>query len=84
MIYIIVILSIHYVAFENNEDAKRILREIILMRRLNHENIIRMLDLIPPHQDATDFEEIYIVQVSLYIKKTPTTLSVFSLILCRT
>ena len=36
--------------FENAEDAKRILREIILMKRFNHENVSRMIDLIPPHQ----------------------------------
>ena len=29
--------------FDNNEDAKRILREIILMKRFNHENIIKMV-----------------------------------------
>jgi mitogen-activated protein kinase 1/3 len=50
-------------AFENNEDAKRILREIILMKKFDHENIINMIDIIPPHSGATEFEDIYIVQV---------------------
>ena len=49
--------------FENNEDAKRILREMILMKRLNHENVIRLIDLIPPEETSSSFEEIYIVQV---------------------
>jgi mitogen-activated protein kinase 1/3 len=50
-------------AFENNDDAKRILRELILMKRFDHENIIKMVDLIPPHREASEFEEMYIVQV---------------------
>ena len=49
-------------AFENPEDAKRILREIILMKRLDHPNIIKMVDIIPPPPDATTFEDIYILQ----------------------
>ena len=32
--------------FDNNEDAKRILREIILMKRFNHENIIKMVLIV--------------------------------------
>ena len=50
--------------FENTEDAKRILREIILMRRFDHENIVKMVDLIPPPPNATSFDDIYIVQVA--------------------
>lgn len=34
----------------------------MLMKRFEHENIIKMVDLIPPHREATEFEEIYIVQ----------------------
>jgi len=48
--------------FEYPEDAKRILREMKLMRTFDHPNVIRMIDLIPPPPGASTFEEIYIVQ----------------------
>ena len=48
--------------FEDAVDAKRILREICLMKRFNHENVIRILDIIPPPAGAEEFDDIYIVQ----------------------
>ena len=49
--------------FADAMDAKRILREILLMRRLgDHENVIRILDIIPPPITADEFDDIYIVQ----------------------
>ena len=49
-------------AFEDPIDAKRILREIKLMKKFVHENVIRIIDLIPPPMTAEEFEDIYIVQ----------------------
>jgi mitogen-activated protein kinase 1/3 len=49
-------------AFEDAIDAKRILREILLMKKLVHENVIRIIDIIPPPPTAEDFDDIYIVQ----------------------
>jgi mitogen-activated protein kinase 1/3 len=49
-------------AFEDAVDAKRILREILLMKKLIHENVIRIIDIIPPPPNAVEFEDIYIVQ----------------------
>jgi len=49
-------------AFDDRIDAKRILREIKLMKRFEHENIIRIIDLIPPPPNADEFEDVYIVQ----------------------
>lgn len=49
-------------AFEDPIDAKRILREIKLMKNFTHENIIRILDLVPPPPTAEEFEDVYIVQ----------------------
>ena len=49
-------------AFEDPIDAKRILREIKLMKKFVHENVIRIIDLIPPPVTAEEFEDIYIVQ----------------------
>ena len=47
-------------AFDDLVDAKRILREIKLLRHFDHENIIHIKDLLPP-TDYDNFEEIYIV-----------------------
>ena len=49
-------------AFEDAVDAKRILREILLMKKFVHENVIRIIDIIPPPPNAEEFEDIYIVQ----------------------
>jgi len=46
-------------AFGDLVDGKRILREVKLLRQLDHENIIRILDMYPPK--SPDFEDIYIV-----------------------
>jgi len=46
-------------AFEDKVDGKRILREVKLLRQLDHENIIRILDMFPPA--SPDFDDIYIV-----------------------
>ena len=35
-------------AFEDLIDAKRILREVKLLRHFDHENIINIRDLVPP------------------------------------
>lgn len=47
-------------AFDDLVDAKRILREIKLLRHFKHENIIGLRDLIGPTEEAP-FEDIYIV-----------------------
>lgn len=49
-------------AFEDPVDAKRILREIKLMKMFAHENVIRVLDIVPPPPTCEEFEDIYIVQ----------------------
>jgi hypothetical protein len=47
-------------AFDDIVDAKRILREVKLLHHFNHENIVRLRDLVPP-PDKTPFEDIYMV-----------------------
>jgi len=47
-------------AFENAVDAKRTLREIKLLRHLNHENIIAIKDILKP-PSKEDFSDVYIV-----------------------
>jgi mitogen-activated protein kinase 1/3 len=47
-------------AFDDLIDAKRILREIKLLRYFDHENIISLLD-VPKPDGRTGFNDIYIV-----------------------
>lgn len=48
--------------FSDIIDAKRILREIKLLRQFNsHENIVTILDIMTYPPDTTDFQDIYIV-----------------------
>jgi len=42
-------------------DAKRILREVKILRHLSHDNIISLHDLFGPQDTRTDFETVYIV-----------------------
>ncbi|KAF8402772.1 hypothetical protein HHK36_010862 [Tetracentron sinense] len=46
-------------AFDNHMDAKRTLREIKLLRHLDHENVIGLRDVIPPPLRRA-FSDVYI------------------------
>lgn len=46
--------------FDNKVDAKRTLREIKLLRHLDHENIIAIREIIPPPR-RDDFNDVYVV-----------------------
>lgn len=46
--------------FEDLVDAKRILREVRLLRHFDHKNITRLLDLAPP-PSKKHFEDMYII-----------------------
>ena len=49
-------------AFHDEIDAKRILREIKLLKHFRHENIISILDMMPPNvRYLEDFNDVYIV-----------------------
>ncbi|XP_045794361.1 mitogen-activated protein kinase homolog MMK2-like [Trifolium pratense] len=47
-------------AFDNRIDAKRTLREIKLLRHMDHENVIALKDIIRPPQ-MENFNDVYIV-----------------------
>eukprot|EP00297_Palpitomonas_bilix_P006935 CAMPEP_0113896990 /NCGR_PEP_ID=MMETSP0780_2-20120614/18378_1 /TAXON_ID=652834 /ORGANISM="Palpitomonas bilix" /LENGTH=382 /DNA_ID=CAMNT_0000888299 /DNA_START=17 /DNA_END=1165 /DNA_ORIENTATION=+ /assembly_acc=CAM_ASM_000599 len=47
--------------FQDVTDAKRILREIKLLRHLDHENVIGIRDMMAYPQDAKKFEDVYLV-----------------------
>lgn len=49
-------------AFNDEIDAKRILREIKLMKHMQHDNIVGILDMMPPMaKHVEDFRDVYIV-----------------------
>jgi tRNA A-37 threonylcarbamoyl transferase component Bud32 len=49
-------------AFSDEIDAKRILREIKLLKHFDHENIIGLLDMMPPNvKYVEDFKDVYLV-----------------------
>lgn len=49
-------------AFQDEIDAKRILREIKLLKHLKHENIVGIVDMMPPMMRyVDDFTDVYIV-----------------------
>jgi len=47
--------------FRDMETTKSSIREVKLLRRMNHENLMSIIDLIPPSPDE-DFNAFYIVQ----------------------
>jgi serine/threonine protein kinase len=49
-------------AFENDTDARRALREVMLLRQLHHENIIVLKDImIPAGAKREAFKDVYFV-----------------------
>ena len=49
-------------AFSDEIDAKRILREIKLLKHFRHDNIVRILDMMPPNVPyLEDFHDVYMV-----------------------
>jgi len=48
--------------FQDISDAKRILREIKLLMHFNHDDVIKLLDVIPPEiAEINTFDEVYLV-----------------------
>ncbi|BHF78763.1 Mitogen-activated protein kinase 10 [Sparganum proliferum] len=47
--------------FQNITHAKRAYREIVLMKLVNHRNIISLLDAFSPQDTLGEFQEVYIV-----------------------
>lgn len=49
-------------AFHDEIDAKRILREIKLLKHFKHENIVGIIDMMPPSVNyVEDFNDVYMV-----------------------
>ena len=47
-------------AFDDKNDARRILREIKLLRFFDHDNLITLLD-VPKQENHTNFNDVYII-----------------------
>ena len=48
-------------AFEDTVDCKRLLREIKILRHFKHENVLGLVDIIPPVGGMRDWKDVYIV-----------------------
>ena len=46
--------------FEDNVDCKRVLREIHLLRKLQHPNVVHLYEILEP-KNSSNFDEIYLV-----------------------
>ncbi|CAM9451544.1 unnamed protein product [Ectocarpus fasciculatus] len=55
-----VLISKHRGAFDDVAEAKGIARDIRIMRNLDHENILKVVDVLPP-PSVEDFDDVYIV-----------------------
>lgn len=49
--------------FLTTDHAKRVYREVKLLRHMNHDNVIQLIDLFSPAGRIEDFNEIYMVSI---------------------
>ncbi|XP_043991848.1 mitogen-activated protein kinase 8 isoform X5 [Gambusia affinis] len=47
--------------FQNQTHAKRAYRELVLMKCVNHKNIIGLLNVFTPQKSLEDFQDVYLV-----------------------
>ncbi|XP_061600529.1 mitogen-activated protein kinase 8 isoform X3 [Cololabis saira] len=47
--------------FQNQTHAKRAYRELVLMKYVNHKNIIGLLNVFTPQKSLEDFQDVYLV-----------------------
>ena len=49
-------------AFEDTVDCKRLLREIRILQHFKHDNVLGLLDILPPGKDGSkEWKDVYIV-----------------------
>jgi mitogen-activated protein kinase 1/3 len=48
-------------AFEDTVDCKRLLREIKILRHFKHDNILGLIDILPPVEGKSTWKDVYIV-----------------------
>uniref|UniRef100_A0A671QRD3 Stress-activated protein kinase JNK n=1 Tax=Sinocyclocheilus anshuiensis TaxID=1608454 RepID=A0A671QRD3_9TELE len=47
--------------FQNQTHAKRAYRELVLLKCVNHKNIIRLLNVFTPQKSLEEFQDLYLV-----------------------
>ncbi|XP_041929965.1 mitogen-activated protein kinase 9-like isoform X2 [Alosa sapidissima] len=47
--------------FQNQTHAKRAYRELVLLKCVNHKNIIRLINVFTPQKSLEDFRDLYLV-----------------------
>uniref|UniRef100_A0A8C4Q0U5 Stress-activated protein kinase JNK n=1 Tax=Eptatretus burgeri TaxID=7764 RepID=A0A8C4Q0U5_EPTBU len=47
--------------FQNQTHAKRAFRELVLMKCVNHKNIIKLFNVFTPQKTLEDFQDVYLV-----------------------
>uniref|UniRef100_UPI00358E6D27 mitogen-activated protein kinase 8-like isoform X2 n=1 Tax=Myxine glutinosa TaxID=7769 RepID=UPI00358E6D27 len=47
--------------FQNQTHAKRAYRELVLMKCVNHKNIINLLNIFTPQKSLEEFQDVYLV-----------------------
>ncbi|KEG05540.1 putative mitogen-activated protein kinase 3 [Trypanosoma grayi] len=47
--------------FRDLDDGKRVLREVAMMRFFNHENLLHIMEILPPMRSYEEFRDVYIV-----------------------
>ncbi|XP_030224646.1 mitogen-activated protein kinase 9 isoform X2 [Gadus morhua] len=47
--------------FQNQTHAKRAYRELVLLKCVNHKNIIRLINVFTPQQSLDEFQDLYLV-----------------------
>jgi len=48
-------------AFEDTIDCKRLVREIKILRHFRHDNVLGLVDILPPHGGMAEWKDVYIV-----------------------
>ncbi|CAN0369949.1 unnamed protein product, partial [Laminaria digitata] len=61
--------------FNSEVDAKRIYREMFILRHMRNEEIIHLRDVIMPPPVYDDFRDLYLVSVSLDCPPQPVLLA---------
>lgn len=47
--------------FRDLDDGRRVLREVAMMRFFRHENLLHVMDILPPMKGYNEFRDVYIV-----------------------
>uniref|UniRef100_A0A1I8GKF5 mitogen-activated protein kinase n=2 Tax=Macrostomum lignano TaxID=282301 RepID=A0A1I8GKF5_9PLAT len=57
-------------AFKTADDAKRTYREIKILRHINHDNVVTLIDAFTPNRSLSEFTDVYLVTPYLGLNLT--------------